>query len=115
MLELEQTGQPIILLSTSGTRLIAEAVRHGITYACCLRNAAAQARYLLAQDRDVLILGADSRGEFREEDQLCAARIARDSPRAGSASRMTPPTMSSALCRRPRRRGLGRTQRAIST
>jgi len=25
----------------------------------------------------VLILGADSRGEFREEDQLCAARIAR--------------------------------------
>jgi 2-phosphosulfolactate phosphatase len=24
----------------------------------------------------VLILGADSRGEFREEDQLCSARIA---------------------------------------
>jgi 2-phosphosulfolactate phosphatase len=83
MLELEQTGQPIILLSTSGTRLIAEAVRHGITYACCLRNAAAQARYLLAQDRDVLILGADSRGEFREEDQLCAARIARDLTQGG--------------------------------
>jgi 2-phosphosulfolactate phosphatase len=78
MLLLERSERPIILLSTSGTRLIAEAVRHGVTYACCLRNAAAQARYLLAQDRDVLILGADSRGEFREEDQLCAARIARD-------------------------------------
>jgi 2-phosphosulfolactate phosphatase len=78
MLLLERTERPIILLSTSGTRLIAEAVRHGVTYVCCLRNAAAQARYLLAQDRDVLILGADSRGEFREEDQLCAARIARD-------------------------------------
>ena len=24
-----------------------------------------------------MILGADSRGEFREEDQLCAARVAR--------------------------------------
>ncbi len=75
---LERSERPIILLSTSGTRLIAEAVRHGVTYVCCLRNAAAQAMYLLAQDRDVLILGADSRGEFREEDQLCAARIARD-------------------------------------
>lgn len=78
MVRLERSEQPIILLSTSGTRLIAEAVRHGVTYVCCLRNAAAQARYLLAQDRDVLILGADSRGEFREEDQLCAARVARD-------------------------------------
>jgi 2-phosphosulfolactate phosphatase len=78
MLLLEPSERPIILLSTSGTRLIAEAVRHGVTYVCCLRNAAAQARYLLAQDRDVLILGADSRGEFREEDQLCAARIARE-------------------------------------
>ena len=77
MTELEHSSRPIILLSTSGTRLIAEAVRHGETYACCLRNAAAQAAHLAAQGRDVIVLGADSRGEFREEDQLCAARIAR--------------------------------------
>jgi 2-phosphosulfolactate phosphatase len=83
ILRLERSERPIILLSTSGTRLIAEAVRHGVTYVCCLRNAAAQARFLLAQDRDVLILGADSRGEFREEDQLCAARIARDLTQGG--------------------------------
>jgi 2-phosphosulfolactate phosphatase len=69
--------RPIILLSTSGTRLIAEAVRHGVTYVACLRNAAALAAHLTSGGRDVLILGADSRGEFREEDQLCAARIAR--------------------------------------
>jgi 2-phosphosulfolactate phosphatase len=75
--DLEESSRPIILLSTSGTRLIAEAVRHGVTYASCLRNADAQAAYLAGQARDVLILGADSRGEFREEDQLCAARIAR--------------------------------------
>jgi 2-phosphosulfolactate phosphatase len=73
---LDGVSRPIILLSTSGTRLIAEAVRHGVTYVACLRNAAALAAHLAAQQRDVLILGADSRGEFREEDQLCAARIA---------------------------------------
>jgi 2-phosphosulfolactate phosphatase len=77
ILELEASTRPIILLSTSGTRLIAEAVRHGVTYVCCLRNARAQAAHLLARGGDVMILGADSRGEFREEDQLCAARIAR--------------------------------------
>ena len=76
MIELEQSSRPIILLSTSGTRLIAEAVRHGQTYVCCLRNAQAQAEHLLAEGRDVVVLGADSRGEFREEDQLCAARVA---------------------------------------
>jgi 2-phosphosulfolactate phosphatase len=74
---LEESTRPIILLSTSGTRLIAEAVRHGTTYVGCLRNAAALAARLAARRQDVLILGADSRGEFREEDQLCAARIAR--------------------------------------
>jgi 2-phosphosulfolactate phosphatase len=74
---LQESSRPIILLSTSGTRLIAEAVRHGVTYVSCLRNAAAQAAHLATAGRDVLILGADSRGEFREEDQLCAARIAR--------------------------------------
>ncbi len=74
---LEDSERPIILLSTSGTRLIAEAVRHGVTYAGCLRNAASLATHLAEQQRDVLLLGADSRGEFREEDQLCTARIAR--------------------------------------
>jgi 2-phosphosulfolactate phosphatase len=81
--ELEESPRPIILLSTSGTRLIAEAVRHGVTYVCCLRNASAQAEYLAAEGGDVVILGADSRGEFREEDQLCAARVARVLVREG--------------------------------
>jgi 2-phosphosulfolactate phosphatase len=81
--DLDEAARPIILLSTSGTRLIAEAVRHGVTYVCCLRNADAQAAYLAGRSRDVLILGADSRGEFREEDQLCAARVARTLVRAG--------------------------------
>lgn len=74
---IEPSQRPIILLSTSGTRLIAEAAGHGKTYVSCLRNAAAQGEHLAVAGRDVAIYGADSRGEFREEDQLCAARIAR--------------------------------------
>lgn len=73
---LEPSERPIILLSTSGTRLIAEAsARVAPPYLACLRNARAQARRLCQTGDDVLVLGADSRGEFREEDQLCAARI----------------------------------------
>jgi 2-phosphosulfolactate phosphatase len=80
---LDRSGQPIILLSTSGTRLLAEAAQHGRTYVCCLRNAAAQATSLARQGGDVIILGAATRGDFREEDQLCAARVARDLMRRG--------------------------------
>lgn len=83
MQALQECSRPIILLSTSGTRLIAEAASRGITYVACLRNALAQAAHLAAQERDVLVLGADSRGEFREEDQLCAARIAGELARRG--------------------------------
>jgi 2-phosphosulfolactate phosphatase len=74
---LDDSSRPIILLSTSGTRLMAEASAAAVTYLACLRNVSALARHLVAQQRDVRVLGADSRGEFREEDQLCAARIAR--------------------------------------
>ncbi|HEY4450508.1 MAG TPA: 2-phosphosulfolactate phosphatase [Solirubrobacteraceae bacterium] len=76
MLAVPPSDRPIILLSTSGTRLVSEAALRGTTYLACLRNVSAQADHLAAQERDVVILGADSRGEFRAEDQLCAARIA---------------------------------------
>ena len=81
--DLEPSGRPIILLSTSGTRLIAEAARHGQTYICCLRNVAAQAAHLASRGSDVTVLGAATRGEFREEDQLCAARVAQALLRRG--------------------------------
>jgi 2-phosphosulfolactate phosphatase len=83
MLALGASTRPVILLSTSGTRLMAEAAARGSCHVSCLRNAAAQARYLARAGEDALILGADSRGEFREEDQLCAARIARVLVQAG--------------------------------
>jgi 2-phosphosulfolactate phosphatase len=83
MEDIQDTSQPIILLSTSGTRLMMEAADRGVCYAACLRNASAQARHLAQAGADAVILGADSRGEFRDEDRLCAARIARVLAEAG--------------------------------
>ena len=73
--------RPAILLSTSGTRLMADAARRpgagAATSAACLRNWTAQADALIAgRPDDVLLLGAGTRGEFREEDQACCAWIA---------------------------------------
>lgn len=68
--------RPMILLSTSGTRLICGAEESQAMYVACLRNYTAQANYLLAHHPRVAVIGAGSRGEFRNEDQLCCAWIA---------------------------------------
>ena len=86
MEELGDASRPIILLSTSGTRLMMEAASRGACRAACLRNAGAQAAQLAREGADAVILGADSRGEFREEDRLCAARIARPLLEAGHSA-----------------------------
>jgi 2-phosphosulfolactate phosphatase len=75
--------RPLILLSTSGTRLLHEAAHSHVTYAACLRNAVAQANHLAAREESALLLGAATRGEFREEDILCCARIGRALVEAG--------------------------------
>lgn len=76
-------GGPLVLLSTSGTPLLCAAAAGGSAYAACLRNAGAQARALIEGHDGALLLGADSRGEFRAEDQLCCAWIARRLLEAG--------------------------------
>jgi 2-phosphosulfolactate phosphatase len=68
--------RPMILLSTSGTRLITEAEGAEAVYVACLRNYSAQAACLAAHHDAVAVIGAGARGEFREEDQLCCAWIA---------------------------------------
>jgi 2-phosphosulfolactate phosphatase len=83
MQDLDSPARPIILLSTSGTRLMAEAADRGTCHPACLRNTSAQAAHLASTGADVVILGADSRGQFRDEDRLCAARIARALVEAG--------------------------------
>ena len=68
--------RPMIFLSTSGTPLICGAVESQAMYVACLRNYHAQIKHLVAHHPKVAIIGAGSRAEFREEDQLCCAWIA---------------------------------------
>ncbi len=68
--------RPMILLSTSGTQLLWEARNAPAVYAACLRNYSSQVRHLAGRFDKVALIGAGSRGEFREEDQLCCAWIA---------------------------------------
>ena len=69
--------RPVVLLSTSGTRLVYEARFAGTTFLACFRNWRATAQYLISSRlQRVAVIGAGSRGEFREEDQMCCAWIA---------------------------------------
>ena len=68
--------RPMMLLSTTGTRVICGAAPSQAMYVACLRNYTAMASYLAAHHPTVAIIGAGSRNEFREEDQLCCAWIA---------------------------------------
>lgn len=70
--------RPMILLSSSGTRLITEARYNEAVYVACLRNFSAVITHLLAYNPRVALLGAGTRGEFREEDQLCCTWIAQE-------------------------------------
>jgi 2-phosphosulfolactate phosphatase len=85
--EIERYGdveRPMILLSTSGTRVICGAPDQHM-YVACLRNFRAQAAHLAANHRNVAVIGAGARGEFREEDELCCAWIAEALVAAGFA------------------------------
>src|SRR6266849_6668799 len=68
--------RPMLLLSTSGTRLICGVEESQAMYVACLRNYRATAVYIAARHPKVAVIGAGSRGEFREEDQLGCAWIA---------------------------------------
>ena len=68
--------RPIVLLSSSGTPLLDAVAGAGLVLGACLRNAAATALFVGGHARHVHVLGAATRGQFREEDQLCCARIA---------------------------------------
>jgi 2-phosphosulfolactate phosphatase len=77
------SSRPMIHLSTSGTRLICGAEESQAMYIACLRNYSAQIAYLAAYHPKVAVIGAGTKGEFREEDQLCCAWIAEGLLKAG--------------------------------
>jgi 2-phosphosulfolactate phosphatase len=68
--------RPLVLVSSSGTKVIHEAADCEATYLGCFRNYSALAPYLDGRHPRVAIIGAGSLGEFREEDQMCCAWIA---------------------------------------
>ena len=68
---------PLVMLSSSGTALMTQASRSKVgAYVACLRNLEAVASYLAGRHPRVAVIGAGSRGTFREEDQLGCARLA---------------------------------------
>lgn len=65
--------RPMILVSSSGTKVIHEASGCDATYLSSFRNYSSLAPYLSQHHPRVAIIGAGSKGEFREEDQICCA------------------------------------------
>jgi 2-phosphosulfolactate phosphatase len=76
--------RPLIMLSSSGTRLIMNARGCDALYLACFRNSASLSRRLAQGTHPkIALLGAGSRGEFREEDQIGCAWIAANLVEAG--------------------------------
>ena len=68
--------RPMVLVSSSGTQLLLNAVGSEAVYVACLRNASAVARHLDGRHERIAVLGAGTRGQFRREDQMGCAWVA---------------------------------------
>lgn len=68
--------RPVILVSSSGAQLLANAAEAKDVYLGCLRNISALTRHLAKNHDKVAILGAGTRGVFRREDQIGCTWIA---------------------------------------
>jgi 2-phosphosulfolactate phosphatase len=68
--------RPMVLVSSSGTQLLLNAVGAEAVYAACFRNFSAVARHLAGRHRRIAVLGAGTRNQFRREDQMCCAWVA---------------------------------------
>ena len=68
--------RPLVLLSSSGTRLMCEAAKCEFAYVACFRNYLSTVHSVIGRHSRVVVIGAGSREEFRDEDQMCCAWIA---------------------------------------
>lgn len=75
--------RPLVLLSSSGTKLIHMVRKARAVYIACFRNLEFLTAHLTARHRRIAVIGAGNRGEFRQEDQMCCAWIARELIEAG--------------------------------
>jgi 2-phosphosulfolactate phosphatase len=69
--------RPIVLISSSGTQLVQNARGAPAVHLACLRNFTFTAEYLSRRYPRIALLGAGTRNEFREEDQLCCSWMGR--------------------------------------
>jgi 2-phosphosulfolactate phosphatase len=76
LLSRTDTHRPLVLVSSSGTKVIHEAAACEAIYLGCFRSYSGLPDYLAGRHARVAIIGAGSQGEFREEDQICCAWIA---------------------------------------
>jgi len=83
LLSRQDRHRPLILLSTSGTRVVRAASSDHRTYLGCYRNYRGVASALVDDRADVDVVGAGARGTIREEDAQCCAWIAEELVRAG--------------------------------
>ncbi len=69
--------RPLVTLSSSGTRLVCNAAGAKAVYRACFRNYSSLSRRLavIGYPR-IALIGAGSRNEFREEDQICCVLTA---------------------------------------
>ncbi len=88
---IQDHSRPIVLLSSSGTRLMSRLAASGPAYVACFRNHQATIQHIVRHHQRVVVVGAGTRGEFREEDQMCCAWIAEGLIEAGysAENRMT--------------------------
>ncbi len=68
--------RPLVLLSSSGTRLIDGIRSSPFAYIASFRNYRATIRHLARLRLPVILVGAPTRGDFRAEDRMCCAWIA---------------------------------------
>lgn len=69
--------RPMVLLSSSGTKLMCNAARcASAVHLASFRNFTAVAREIAYRYERVAVIGAGSRSQFREEDQMCCAWVA---------------------------------------
>jgi 2-phosphosulfolactate phosphatase len=69
-------SRPVVLLSSTGTRLMCGIMQSDSAYLACFRNYSATIVHLANEHDAATLIGAGTNGDFREEDQMCCAWIA---------------------------------------
>jgi 2-phosphosulfolactate phosphatase len=77
--------EPLVLLTSAGTRLLDACRGAQAVYVACLRNLSATAEQVASVEERVALVGAGTAGRSRPEDQLVCAWIGRQLLRRGFA------------------------------